>query len=84
VSQQSLAAASSLFNPFMAALRERPVSAEMMIALHLGYIDVFFAGCVRPVKVDGFSRHVLVVPLKDAQNRPAGKASPGPTEPLRW
>ena len=61
----------SLFSSIycMAALRERAIPARMMIAQRLSQLNDFFPDCVRSIKVDGFSRHVLAV--RPARPRPA-------------
>ena len=50
MSQQRFGAASLLFDPLMAAFRERPVAGEMVISLRLGCIDQLLARRVRPVE----------------------------------
>ena len=48
--QQRLGATGLLFDPLMAALRERAIAGKMVIALRLGRIDELLARRVRPVE----------------------------------
>ena len=57
--QQRFGAAGPLFDPLMAAFRERPVAGEMVIALRLGRIDQLLARRVRPVEWNKIWCHFL-------------------------